>query len=298
MDETKRAYIELHIAVILFGFTAILGKWITLAAIAIVWWRVLFTWISYLFLIDFKKLFRDTTKKQIGIFLAIGIIVGLHWITFYGAIKMSNASIGVICLATTSFFTALLEPLILKRPFYWYELALGILILPGMYFIVQGVELSYRWGILVGLISALFASLFSIFNKKYIKKASPVAISGIEMFGVWAFISIIGPFVWFLAPNMSWTPSWTDVGLLVVLALLCTTLAYVLALRSLQHITAFASNLVVNLEPVYGILLAIVLLSEHQDLDLSFYVGVIIICAAIFSYPFIRNRFSKPELAS
>ena len=292
MDETKRAYVELHIAVILFGFTAILGKWIEISAIAIVWWRVLFTWISFLFLVNIRKIFSSFSRKQLGLFLLIGVFVGIHWITFYGSIKLSNASIALICLATTSFFTAFLEPLILKRPFYWYEALLGIIILPGMALIVNGVNVAHRLGILVGLISALFASIFSILNKKYVNTGTPKMISAIEMFGVWLFVSVIAPFIWFFQPDIHWYPSMEDFGYLILLALFCTTLAYVLALRALKHISAFASNLVVNLEPVYGILLAIVLLAEHEDLNISFYIGVLIICTAVFSYPILKRRFS------
>lgn len=291
MDETKRSYLELHIAVILFGFTAILGKWIEISAVAIVWWRVLITWISFLFIIRLSNIFKTIPRRQIIIYLLISVIVALHWITFYGAVKLSNASITLICLATTSFFTSFLEPWILKRPFYWYEALLGVLILPGMFFVVQGVESSDYLGILVGIISAILASLFSILNKKYIDKGSPVAISAIEMFGAWLFISLIAPFVFYYSPELNWIPSRSDIINLILLALLCTTLAYVLAMRALKHLSAFASNLVVNLEPVYGIVLAIVLLAEHKDLDISFYIGVMIICAAVFSYPVLKKRF-------
>jgi len=293
MGETKRAYVELHIAVILFGFTAILGKLISISAVSIVWWRVFITSISFLFIINIVKVLRSLPLRQIMIFLGIGVIVALHWITFYGSIKLSNASVALICLATTSFFTSFLEPLILRQKFLWYEALLGVLILPGMILIVQGVDLSYRMGVVVGLASAFFATLFSILNKKYINKASPMAISAIELFGVWLFITIIAPFIFYFKEGINWIPTKWDMFYLVILALLCTTLAYVLSMRSLKHLSAFASNLVVNLEPVYGILLAVVILAEHKDFDYTFYLGVIIICLAVFSYPFLRKRFSQ-----
>ena len=295
MEQTKRAYIELHIAVILYGFTAILGKLITVSAVSIVWWRVFISCISFLFIVKLSKILREVPRKQIFIFLAIGSVVALHWITFYGAVKMSNASIALICLATTSFFTSFLEPLILKQKFRWYEALIGVLILPGMFLIVNGVDLLYRAGIIVGLASALFASIFSIYNKKYINTATPMQISAIELFGVWLFISLLAPFILFFQPDIQWMPTKMDLFYLVVLALLCTTLAYVLSMRALQYISAFASNLVVNLEPVYGILLAIALLAEHKDLDYSFYLGVLVICLAVFSYPFLKKRFYKDE---
>jgi len=297
MNETRRAYIELHIAVVLYGFTAILGKLISISAVSIVWWRVFISTISFLFIVKISKIVKGLPRKQILIFLGIGSIVALHWITFYGAVKMSNASIALICLATTSFFTSFLEPLILRQKFQWYEAMIGVFILPGMFLIVNGVDLSYRTGIVVGLLSALFASIFSIYNKKYINTATPMQISAIELFGVWLFITLLAPFLWFFQPEIQWIPTSIDLFYLFVLALLCTTLAYVLSMRALQYISAFASNLVVNLEPVYGILLAIALLAEHKDLDYSFYLGVFVICLAVFSYPFLKKRFNKNELS-
>jgi len=234
-------------------------------------------------------------RKQVFIFLAIGILVALHWITFFGSIKLSNASIALICLATTSFFTSFLEPLIIGRAFQWYEMILGLLILPGMLLIVNGVDPSFHWGIVVGLCSAVLATTFSILNKKYIDRGSPMEITAIEMTGVWIFITLIAPVVMIFYPETSWQPTGKDFFYLVILALVCTTLAYVLSMRALQHLSAFASNLVVNLEPVYGILLAIVILREHKDLEYSFYLGVLTIGIAVFSYPYIRKRFQRNE---
>lgn len=293
MDTTRRAYLELHLAVVLYGFTAILGKLISISAVSIVWWRVFFASISFLFILNVGKLVKKLPRKVIIRFMLIGIIVGLHWITFYGSIKLSNASVSLICLATTSFFTSLIEPLIVKRKFEWLELALGIIILPGMYFIVNGIDVSYYQGVMVGLSSALFASLFSILNKKYIDDAKPTELAGIQLFGVFVFISICSPFIYFYNPEIEWMPSMPDVFYLIILALLCTTFAYILSMRSLRQLSAFASNLVVNLEPVYGILLAAALLAEYNELSSHFYLGVGIISFAVFSYPVLKKRLKN-----
>jgi drug/metabolite transporter (DMT)-like permease len=225
--------------------------------------------------------------------MLIGIIVGLHWVTFYGSIKMSNASVALICLATTSLFTSLIEPWVVKRKFEWLELLLGIIILPGMYFIVNGIDVTYYKGVMVGLSSALFASLFSILNKKYIDDAKPNELAGIQLFGVFVFITICAPFIYYYNPEIQWLPSWPDIIYLLILALLCTTFAYILSMRSLRHLSAFASNLVVNLEPVYGILLAAALLAEYEELSRNFYIGVAIICFAVFSYPILKKRIKN-----
>ena len=293
MNENRRAYFELHIAVVLYGFTAILGKLISISAVSIVWWRVFFASISFLFILNVAQVFKTLPKRVILRFMGIGIIVALHWITFYGAIKLSNASISLICLATTSLFTSLLEPLILKRKFEWLELALGVVILPGMYLIVYGIQIEFYLGVVVGLSSAFFAAMFSILNKKYIDDARPNEIAGIQLFGVFVFISICAPFIYMYDPTIMWIPQGYDLWYLLILALLCTTFAYILSMRSLRQLSAFASNLVVNLEPVYGILLAAALLSEYKDLSTNFYIGVSIICLAVFSYPVLKKRLKN-----
>ncbi len=293
MNETRRAYLELHLAVVLYGFTAILGKLINISAISIVWWRVGIASISFLFILKVGKLVKTLPRKVIIRFMLIGIIVGLHWVTFYGSIKLSNASISLICLATTSLFTSFLEPLIVKRKFEWLELVTGIIILPGMYFIVNGIKVEFYQGVIVGLFSALFAALFSILNKKYIDDAKPTEIAGIQLFGVFVFVTICAPFVYLYNPEIEWMPQGMDYVYLLILALVCTTFAYILSMRSLRQLSAFASNLVVNLEPVYGILLAAAILAEYKDLSTNFYIGVVIISFAVFSYPVLKKRFSN-----
>ena len=295
MDDQKKAYLQLHIAVILFGFTAILGDLIKISAVSVVWWRVLIAWLSFLFLINVRKMLKAIPRRNILIFLGIGVLVAIHWITFFGAVKLSNASIALICFSSTSFFTSFLEPLITKRAFRWYEMLLGLMVLPGMLLIVNGLDTSYRVGIAVGLFSAFIAALFSVLNKKYIHVAKPKEITAIELFGVWVFISLIAPFINWYDPSVVWQPTALDLVYLGILALLCTTLAYVLSMNALKHLSAFANNLAINLEPVYGIILAIVILKEHKDLDFSFYLGVAIICLAVFSYPFIKKRFQNNE---
>jgi len=208
-------------------------------------------------------------------------------VCFFGAIKLSNASITLICMATTSLFTAFLEPMLLKQRIKGIEIFLGAIIIPGMAMVVNSTGDDMLAGILVGLLSAFLASLFATLNKKLVSKADSMSITFLELSSGWLFLTLLLPF--FISSESVFMPSLADLGYLIILALLCTTLAYVLALRSLRHISAFASNLTVNLEPVYGIALAWVLLNEHQELDPGFYRGVILILAAVFSYPLIRR---------
>ncbi len=297
MKAERRAYLELHIAVFLFGFTAILGDVIQLSALVLVWWRVLLTSISLLLLIRLRSLYRQLGPGMILIFMGIGVLVALHWIAFYGAIKLSNASIGLVAMATTSFFTSLMEPWILKQKMNWYEIGLGVLIVPGMVLVANNTELGMMDGLWVGLLAAFLAALFAILNKKYIGTTDEMSITFLELGSAWIFLSLVIPMTALLSENglTIWPPSWQDWLYLLVLSLLCTTLAYVLALRSLRHLSAFASNLTVNLEPVYGIALAWILLQENDELGNGFYWGVLIILAVVFSYPILRKQMrSKP----
>lgn len=297
MDSTRRAYLELHLAVFLFGFTAILGDLIQLSALVIVWWRVLLTSFSLLFLIRARHLIRSLPKAHLWSFMGIGVLVALHWLTFYGAIKYSNASICLVCMAMTSFFTSFLEPWILKQRMQWYEVGLGLLIVPGMLLVVNNVDWSMMTGIWVGLTSAFLASLFAILNKKFISRANPLEITFVELGSSWLFLSLVLPFFFWQNEEAAFWPTLVDWGYLLILTLLCTTLAYVLALRSLKHLSAFASNLTVNLEPVYGIALAWLLLQDNQELGNGFYWGVGIILLAVFSYPLLKRLFRKQHLA-
>ena len=293
MKQEQRAYLELHIAVLLFGFTAILGDLIQLSALVMVWWRMLLTSVSLLFLIRFGKQLRRLPRELVLKFMGIGVLVALHWVCFFGAIKLSNASITLICMATTSLFTAFLEPLLLKQRIKGVEIFLGAIIIPGMALVVNSTASDMLAGIVVGLLSAFLAALFATLNKKLVTRADPMSITFLELSSGWLFLSLLLPFL--VSRETVFVPTLADLGYLLVLALLCTTLAYVLALRSLRHLSAFASNLTVNLEPVYGIALAWVLLQEHQELDPGFYRGVLVILGAVFSYPLIRRWQRKRQ---
>ena len=290
MNNEKRAYLELHIAVLLFGFTAILGSLIQLSALAIVWWRVLITTISLLFLVRGGQALRSLPRATIFQFMAIGVLVAFHWLAFYGAIKLANASITLICMATTSFFTALVEPIVMRRKVRRHEVMIGLAVIPGMALIVNSTASSMNVGILMGLSAALMAALFATLNKKLIGKSDEMSITFLELGSAWLFLTLALPL--FLSQSegpLQFFPSRADWVYLIILSLLCTTLAYILALRSLRYLSAFASNLAINLEPVYGIAMAWLILKEHKDLSAGFYWGVLIILAAVFSYPLLRK---------
>ena len=293
MRQERRSYIELHIAVMLYGLTAILGDLIQLPAIILVWWRVLITSISLLFFIKFGKDLLQLKKKTAIPLMIIGCFVAIHWICFYGSIKLANASIALIAMATTSVFTSLLEPWIMKRKVNALEIILGLLIIPGMILVVQSIDLSMKTGLLVGFAAAFFAALFGTLNKKYVEDSNPYIITFVELGSAWIFISLLfGIGQGYIDLSQFVPQRWQDWVYILILSLLCTTLAYILSLRALKHLSAFATNLVINLEPLYGIVLAAALLKEYEQLTTNFYIGGGIIIAVVLSYPYLKKRYS------
>ena len=221
-------------------------------------------------------------------YMGIGVLVSLHWICFFGAVKFANASISLICMATTSFFTALIEPIVFKRKIKRDELSLGLLMIPGVLLIVNNTEWDMMTGILIGLLSAFLAAFFAVLNKTLVDKAEPLTITFLELGSGWLFLSLCLPIYLIYQPDAPFMPQGLDWLWLLILALGCTTLAYVLSLRSLKHISAFASTLTINLEPVYGIFLAWILLDDSQELSSQFYLGCVLILGAVFFHSF-RN---------
>lgn len=296
MQNDNRAYVELHFAVFLFGFTAIIGDIVRLSALHIVWWRLALTVVTLLFIVNYIKLFRTVDRKRLFQYLGIGILVALHWLAFYGSVKLSNASIALICLATTSFFTSFIEPMVMHRAFHWYEILLGMFIIPGMVLVVNGTNPDMYLGIIVGLIAALMASLFSTLNKKYIEGYKAMQITAIELLSALVFLTFLLPI---FIPDEgigAMIPEGIDWLWLSIMAVLCTTVAYSLSLRALRYLSAFASSLTFNLEPLYGAILAYFFLNDAQELNFSFYIGGVIILLVVFSHPIINNYFKKKRM--
>lgn len=288
MKAHTKAYIQLHIAVVLYGFTAILGDLISISALSLVWWRVLLTSLSMLFFVGFGRSILRLPPKVILQFMGIGVLVAVHWLTFYGAIKYSNASVTLAAFAVTSFFTSLMEPLMTDKPFDKLELLLGILVIPAMLLIAINIDLSLLKGLWIGLFSALLAAIFSILNKKMVDKADSYQITFLEMGSAFLFLSLLLPFV--IDAETPLMPAPSDWVYLLILALICTTFAFIISLKALEHVSAFDANLVINLEPVYGIALAAVILKDHKEVGPLFYVGVGMILAIVLGYTWWRNR--------
>jgi len=272
----RKAFLQLHFAILLAGFTGILGRLITLNEGLLVWYRLFFTTIFLWIIFAFSKEQKTGTVKTLWPVYAVGGVVALHWVFFYGSIKYANVSIGLICFSSVSFFTALLDPLILKRKMDPREVLLGILVMAGIYLIFH-FDPKYKTGIVLGIISSLLAALFTICNKILLRSHSPKQITRHQLTGGWIVLTVLMPFYLFLFPAPSLIPGGSDIGWLIFLSLFCTVLAYNLSMSALKSISPFTVNLSYNLEPLYGILLAFLIYREDKELEAGFYYGMTVI---------------------
>lgn len=307
-----KAHIYIHISVFLWGFTAILGKLISYGSLQLVWHRMLITAAVYFCIPSVWKLVRNTPKKTLIRLFLIGIIVAAHWLTFYGSIKLGNSvSITLACLGSASFFTAIFEPLLTGKSFQTKEIASGLIVVFGVALIsfslpeTRNSDLSYPMAIGIGVLSAALAAFFSTLNKKYIQDAHPLSISSIEMLSgaliLTAVMALFSPQELLSIP--SFKPELFDIHnlqngaldllWLLLLAVLCTNLTFYLATIALNQLSAFTSNLTINLEPVYGIILGILIFKENQELNAKFYLGTFIILCAIFVNIYSQRKKRK-----
>ncbi len=292
MSPTVRAQWILHLCVLLWGFTAILGKLITLPAYRLVCLRMLLVTACLLCVPRVWRGLRRTPPRLLAIYAGIGVLVTVHWLTFYGSIKLANASVAVTCLALCPAFLALIEPWIGRRTFDLRELLLGLAVIPGVALVTGGIEADMHPGLAVGVFSALTVAFFMALNKRYIEHADPLLVTTVELGSGAILLVLCAPLT---AAGLGGTlalPDLRDSALLLVLAIGCTLLPFTLSLVALRQLSAFSAQIAVNLEPLYAIVMAVLLLGEQRELSLTFYAGVAIVLAAVFVHPLLRQRRS------
>ena len=276
----KKAFLQLHFAVILAGFTAILGKLITLNEGLLTAYRMLLTVVILAIILFFKKQLKKLSWKNTLTLFGVGAIISLHWVSFYGSIKYANVSVSVTCLSTIGFFTSLFEPLIRRRRVDFVEVFLGMLAIAGVYLIFNFYP-EYKTGIIFGIISAMLACLFPILNKTLLNRFSPNTVTLYEMSGGFIALCFILPIYLQFFPASYFIPTSTDWLWLLILAGVCTVFAFNLSLHALRHISAFTTNLTYNFEPVYSIILAFIIFKENKFLGPGFYFGFALILLAV-----------------
>ncbi len=265
----------MHVAVLLWGFTGVLGKAISLDAPVLVWYRMLMTAVFMATILFYRKQWVPISRRDLGQLAAVGVLMGLHWVGFYGSIKFANISIALVCLSTASIFTSLLDPFVNEGKHDLKEVLLGSLALAGVYLIYRFQQF-YGLGIAFGIAAAILSSVFTVLNKKIANKYPARTMVFYEMSTGWVFISLLMPVLFYYVPGTRFMPSspsllgadWVhnDWLWLVILSLCCTVWSQSLALNALKKLTSFTVTLSVNLEPVYGIILAFVFYNENKEI--------------------------------
>jgi drug/metabolite transporter (DMT)-like permease len=278
----KKALLQMHTAVFLWGFTGVLGRAISLDSIWLVWYRLFITIVSLWALYFFINKIRKTSFRSALAISGIGFVLVLHWICFYASIKFANVTIALTCLSTTALLSSLLEPLILKRSFDVFEIVLGMFAIAGI-LIIYNTHIQFSTGIIIGLASAILTVLASVLNKKIVDKYQPEQITLYQLSGGFLGLTILLPGLYFLFPTDNLIPAPLDWLWLIILSWVCTIFTFFLYIRCLKKISAFTLNLTLTLEPVYGIVLAFIIYKENKDLSEWFYAGFgLIICAVLF----------------
>ncbi len=288
LNDKLKNYLHLHFLVFIAGFTAILGELITIGSIPIVWFRMLIAAVIMLVYFKFRRINFIINLKAVLKFFIAGTIIALHWITFFESIEQSNISIALAMFSTGAFFASFIEPLFFKRKIIWYEILFGVIVVFGVWLITQ-TELKYLNGILLGISSAFFIALFSVINGQFVKKYSASVISFYEFIGGVIMISL---FIIFFKEGFTkefFKLSSSDSLYLIILGSICTAYAFIAAVYIMKYISPYTVVLTYNLEPIYGIILAIILFPAKEKMSLEFYIGAFLIFSVVIFNGILKN---------
>ncbi|WP_046744542.1 DMT family transporter [Kordia zhangzhouensis] len=296
LGDKLKNYLHLHVLVFIAGFTAILGKLISINAIPLVWFRMLIAGILMLLFIKFSKIRLQITFKTFSKFAIAGIVVALHWITFFGAIDVSNVSITLVMFSTGAFFASFIEPIIYKRKMIWYELVFGVIVILGVSIIINA-EFKYINGIVLGISSAFFSALFAVLNGKFVEKHHAATISFYEFICGVLFISIYLTFAeegfskqnFFLLTRNDWI-------YLFILASVCTAYAFIASTHIMRYISPYTVVLTYNLEIIYGIVLALLLFPLDEKMESGFYYGSLLVVGTVLANGILKNKRKRKSV--
>ena len=287
--------VSLHIMIVILGFTGIFGKLITLESTYLVWYRMLIAFICLFFFLLLKKQLNKINKSDIIPLISAGFVVALHWLFFFESIKVSNVSIAVICLSTSSLFSAFLEPLFFKRKILKYEVFFGLLVILALSYMLyekpteENINTNYFLGYIYGFISSFLATLFTLINARFINKVGAAKITMLEMLGGVIFIS-----AYFIYNNDYFVIleaiSTTDFTYLFILGTICTAGVFVWMTEIMRYITPYSLIMAINLEPIYSIIIALILFNETEKMNISFYIGGAIILTTVFIDGYIKTN--------
>ncbi len=291
LSDRVKSHLQLHLVVFIWGFTAILGALITLDALPLVWFRMLLAVLFILVYILWKRKPIKVSNKVMIQFLFAGLVIALHWFSFFKAIKESNVSVTLACLSTGAFFASFLEPILNGKKIVWYEVFLGLLVILGLYIIFK-VEGNYFFGIILALTAAFLSALFSVINSNFVKKHDPTIISFYELLGGVIFFSIFILFTTGFSVEF-FTLHIHDLMYLLVLSSVCTAYAFIVSTSIMKHLSAYTVMLTINLEPIYGIILAVLIFKDKENMSIEFYIGALIILLTVLLNIIIKTQLKK-----
>lgn len=285
-DSTVKDYLMLHFIVLIWGFTAILGLLISIPSLEIVFYRTMIATVILGLAFLWRKTSIRVPKKELSKIVLTGFVISLHWLLFFWAARVSTASVCLAGMATTSLWTAFLEPLVNKKKVKGFEIFLGLLVIGGLYVIFR-FELNYWLGLVMAVASAFLSAVFTVINGRLTKRHSPYILTFYEMLGAFVFSALLLPFYtyFFAEDGLQLVPSAMDWLWLLLLGGVCTVYAFSVSVELMRRITAFAVNLTINLEPVYGIILAVLIFGEKEQMTGGFYLGTLIILLSVLIYP-------------
>lgn len=290
-------YFKLHFIVFLWGFSAILGKLVTVPAVELVFYRSIFAAIGMAGVIFVTRGSFKVSSRDFGYMILIGFIVALHWLTFFGSARVSNVSVSLVGFATNSLWAALLEPWFNKTKLKKYEVVLGLVVLVGLY-VIFSFDFQYKLGLFLGILAGFTSALFSVFNSRLVKRVPPRSITFYEMIGVFVGTGIFLPLYQFsgATEELHLIPSGMDLMYIAILAGVCSVYAYTVAVELMKRVSVFMIQLTLNLEPVYGIIMAVIIFGTQEKMNANFYVGTLIIMGAVACYPLVKKRFEPKVL--
>jgi drug/metabolite transporter (DMT)-like permease len=292
---TRADYLKLHFIVFLWGFSGILGKLVSIPAYEMVLYRTLLSALGIALVMLFIKERFQVTTRQFVTLIAIGSIVALHWLAFFQSGRISNVSVSLVGFATNSLWTALMEPLFNRTAIKKFELILGLVVIVGLY-VIFSFDFQYPLGLLIGVLAGFTSALFSIFNARMVRRIPAFTISFYEMMGAFIFLFLFLPVykvTWADNETLHLVPSAMDWMYMIVLSAACSVYAYSTAVDLMKKVSVFLIQLTLNLEPVYGIVMAVIVFGDEETMGLNFYLGTLIVLSAVASYPILKRRYDR-----
>jgi drug/metabolite transporter (DMT)-like permease len=289
-------YFKLHFIVFLWGFSAILGKLVTVPAVELVFYRSIFAALGMAAVMGFTKGTFRVAQNDLIKLLLIGFVVALHWLAFFGSARVANVSVSLVGFATNSLWAALLDPWFNKTRFKKYELVLGSIVIVGLY-IIFSFDFQYKLGLALGVFAGFTSALFSVFNSRLVKRIPARSITFYEMTGVFIASGLFLPlYNLFSDEPLKLLPSGMDLMYIAILAGVCSVYAYTVAVELMKRVSVFMIQLTLNLEPVYGIIMAVIIFGQQEKMNLNFYIGTAVIMCAVATYPLVKKKFEKTVL--